>query len=212
MTEKCSHSPLALLLAGRALGANPLHCDCHMQWLSDWVKSGYKEPGIARCAGPGDMADKLLLTTPSKKFTCTGKHTLSYTHGSSGIRAHASRYTLHTSIVCTNSNTGMLDALVVHKTKACTRTDTLSIKYTHTWWGLREETTSCHLQKSGFSQDSDEMLIIELNNNSKIHMLVSMTVAVNSSYCKMLLLLTLAFKFLIISHLLWIRDWNLFLT
>lgn len=59
--------------AGRALGANPLHCDCHMQWLSDWVKSGYKEPGIARCAGPGDMTDKLLLTTPSKKFTCTGK-------------------------------------------------------------------------------------------------------------------------------------------
>ena len=48
-----------------------------MQWLSDWVKSGYKEPGIARCAGPGDMTDKLLLTTPSKKFTCTGKHALS---------------------------------------------------------------------------------------------------------------------------------------
>uniref|UniRef100_A0A8B9LPV4 Slit homolog 1 protein n=1 Tax=Astyanax mexicanus TaxID=7994 RepID=A0A8B9LPV4_ASTMX len=55
-----------------ALGANPLHCDCGMQWLSDWVKSGYKEPGIARCTGPADMADKLLLTTPSKKFTCTG--------------------------------------------------------------------------------------------------------------------------------------------
>lgn len=43
-----------------------------MQWLSDWVKSEYKEPGIARCAGPGEMADKLLLTTPSKKFTCQG--------------------------------------------------------------------------------------------------------------------------------------------
>lgn len=54
-----------------------MHCDCHMQWLSDWVKSGYKEPGIARCAGPADMADKLLLTTPSKKFTCTGKRTYS---------------------------------------------------------------------------------------------------------------------------------------
>uniref|UniRef100_A0A8C6T266 Slit homolog 2 (Drosophila) n=1 Tax=Neogobius melanostomus TaxID=47308 RepID=A0A8C6T266_9GOBI len=59
-------------LSHLALGANPLHCDCHLQWLSDWVKSGYKEPGIARCAGPGDMTDKLLLTTPSKKFTCTG--------------------------------------------------------------------------------------------------------------------------------------------
>ncbi|MGH0167412.1 UNVERIFIED_CONTAM: hypothetical protein FKN15_052811, partial [Acipenser sinensis] len=55
-----------------ALGANPLYCDCNMQWLSDWVKSGYKEPGIARCAGPGEMTDKLLLTTPSKKFTCEG--------------------------------------------------------------------------------------------------------------------------------------------
>lgn len=55
-----------------AIGANPLHCDCNMQWLSDWVKSEYKEPGIARCAGPGEMADKLLLTTPSKKFTCQG--------------------------------------------------------------------------------------------------------------------------------------------
>ncbi|XP_026881111.2 slit homolog 2 protein isoform X3 [Electrophorus electricus] len=59
-------------LSHLALGANPLHCDCGMQWLSDWVKSGYREPGIARCASPGDMTDKLLLTTPSKKFTCTG--------------------------------------------------------------------------------------------------------------------------------------------
>ncbi|KAJ8335077.1 hypothetical protein SKAU_G00407160 [Synaphobranchus kaupii] len=59
-------------LSHLALGANPLYCDCHMHWLSEWVKSGYKEPGIARCAGPGEMTDKLLLTTPSKKFTCQG--------------------------------------------------------------------------------------------------------------------------------------------
>ncbi|RXM30877.1 Slit-like 2 protein [Acipenser ruthenus] len=59
-------------LSHLALGANPLYCDCNMQWLSDWVKSGYKEPGIARCTGPGEMTDKLLLTTPSKKFSCEG--------------------------------------------------------------------------------------------------------------------------------------------
>ncbi|KAJ8399316.1 hypothetical protein AAFF_G00413540 [Aldrovandia affinis] len=59
-------------LSHLALGANPLYCDCNMHWLSEWVKSGYKEPGIARCAGPGEMTDKLLLTTPSKKFTCQG--------------------------------------------------------------------------------------------------------------------------------------------
>uniref|UniRef100_A0A8K9WTR6 Slit homolog 1b (Drosophila) n=1 Tax=Oncorhynchus mykiss TaxID=8022 RepID=A0A8K9WTR6_ONCMY len=55
-----------------AIGANPLYCDCHLRWLSDWVKSGYKEPGIARCAGPMGMEGKLLLTTPETKFECLG--------------------------------------------------------------------------------------------------------------------------------------------
>lgn len=67
------HTMSFSVVFSRAIGANPLYCDCNMQWLSDWVKSEYKEPGIARCAGPGEMADKLLLTTPSKKFTCQGK-------------------------------------------------------------------------------------------------------------------------------------------
>uniref|UniRef100_A0A8C5IZE4 Slit guidance ligand 3 n=1 Tax=Junco hyemalis TaxID=40217 RepID=A0A8C5IZE4_JUNHY len=55
----------------RALGTNPLHCDCHLRWLSEWVKAGYKEPGIARCRGPEAMADRLLLTTPTHHFQCT---------------------------------------------------------------------------------------------------------------------------------------------
>lgn len=37
------------------------------------MKTGYKEPGIARCAGPPDMEGKLLLTTPAKKFECQGE-------------------------------------------------------------------------------------------------------------------------------------------
>uniref|UniRef100_A0A8C9W842 Slit homolog 1 protein n=1 Tax=Scleropages formosus TaxID=113540 RepID=A0A8C9W842_SCLFO len=53
-----------------AIGANPLHCDCRLRWLSDWVKTGYKEPGIARCTGPSGMEGKLLLTTPAQKFEC----------------------------------------------------------------------------------------------------------------------------------------------
>ncbi|KAF6111519.1 slit guidance ligand 1 [Phyllostomus discolor] len=63
-------------LSHLAIGANPLHCDCHLRWLSSWVKTGYKEPGIARCAGPPDMEGKLLLTTPAKKFECQGAPTL----------------------------------------------------------------------------------------------------------------------------------------
>ncbi|TNN75297.1 Slit 1 protein [Liparis tanakae] len=59
-------------LSHLAIGANPLHCDCRLRWLSDWVKTSYKEPGIARCAGPPGMEGKLLLTTPAKKFECIG--------------------------------------------------------------------------------------------------------------------------------------------
>lgn len=59
-------------LSHLAIGANPLYCDCRLMWLSDWVKSGYKEPGIARCAGPKGMEGKLLLTTPADKFQCNG--------------------------------------------------------------------------------------------------------------------------------------------
>ena len=70
MRLKC---PLLSTVRPRAIGANPLHCDCHLRWLSGWVKTGYKEPGIARCAGPPDMEGKLLLTTPAKKFECQGE-------------------------------------------------------------------------------------------------------------------------------------------
>uniref|UniRef100_A0A8C9ZK40 Slit homolog 1b (Drosophila) n=1 Tax=Sander lucioperca TaxID=283035 RepID=A0A8C9ZK40_SANLU len=62
--------PLALAHTHTAIGANPLYCDCRLLWLSDWVKSSYKEPGIARCAGPRGMEGKLLLTTPADKFQC----------------------------------------------------------------------------------------------------------------------------------------------
>jgi hypothetical protein len=28
-----------------ALGGNPLYCDCHLGWLSSWIKTDYVEPG-----------------------------------------------------------------------------------------------------------------------------------------------------------------------
>nr|KAF6482134.1 slit guidance ligand 3 [Molossus molossus] len=64
-----SFSDLAAL-SHLALGTNPLHCDCSLRWLSEWVKAGYKEPGIARCSSPEPMADRLLLTTPTHRFQC----------------------------------------------------------------------------------------------------------------------------------------------
>ncbi|CAH4035997.1 unnamed protein product [Pieris brassicae] len=58
-----------------ALGSNPLYCDCSLRWLADWVKSGgeFVEAGIARCAAPSRMTDKLLLSTHPTAFTCSGE-------------------------------------------------------------------------------------------------------------------------------------------
>ncbi|XP_037915556.1 protein slit isoform X1 [Hermetia illucens] len=53
-----------------ALGSNPLYCDCSLKWFSDWIKLDYVEPGIARCAEPESMKDKLILSTPSSNFVC----------------------------------------------------------------------------------------------------------------------------------------------
>jgi len=58
-----------------ALGGNPLYCDCHLGWLSSWIKTDYVEPGIARCTGPSQMANKLLLTSPIFFFQC---HSMSF--------------------------------------------------------------------------------------------------------------------------------------
>ena len=55
-----------------ALGSNPFYCDCDLRWLSEWVKRDYIEPGIAKCSGPGPQKEKLLLTSPSNQFRCTG--------------------------------------------------------------------------------------------------------------------------------------------
>jgi slit 2 len=56
-----------------ALGSNPLYCDCSLKWLSEWVKLDYVEPGIARCAEPERMKDKLILSTPANQFVCKEK-------------------------------------------------------------------------------------------------------------------------------------------
>ena len=118
----------------RALGANPLYCDCNMQWLSDWVKSGYKEPGIARCAGPGDMTDKLLLTTPSKKFTCQGAHQ-SHTHWYTHYLVNTCWETLSLSVSRTHT---------VHRHTHC-----LSLYHAHT-----QDTDTHTLSLHGFCHKS----------------------------------------------------------
>lgn len=42
-------------------------------------------PGIARCTGPPDMADRLLLTTPLNRFQCKGKKLIPSFRWRSGV-------------------------------------------------------------------------------------------------------------------------------
>ncbi|UYV78700.1 SLIT2 [Cordylochernes scorpioides] len=58
----------------RALGANPLLCDCHLRWLAERIKKDFVEPGIARCAEPHAMRDRLLLSASASSFICTSQY------------------------------------------------------------------------------------------------------------------------------------------
>lgn len=67
-----------MLLVFRALGSNPLLCDCNLKWLSQWMKSQYIEPGIAKCSHPNSLSNHLVLTTPESSFKCQGKRIALY--------------------------------------------------------------------------------------------------------------------------------------
>jgi hypothetical protein len=34
-----------LIFISSALGGNPFYCDCHLGWLSSWIKTDYVESG-----------------------------------------------------------------------------------------------------------------------------------------------------------------------
>ncbi|KAG9510017.1 Protein slit [Fragariocoptes setiger] len=66
-----TYKHLSASLSHLAIGSNPLYCDCHTRWLAEWIQRDYIEAGIAKCADPPHMRDKLLLTTSTNQFDCS---------------------------------------------------------------------------------------------------------------------------------------------
>uniref|UniRef100_A0A0V0J6I3 EGF-like domain-containing protein n=1 Tax=Schistocephalus solidus TaxID=70667 RepID=A0A0V0J6I3_SCHSO len=53
-----------------ALGQNPLHCDCNLQWLQNFFRTRFLDNGVAQCSTPKSMEFKSIFHAHPSNFTC----------------------------------------------------------------------------------------------------------------------------------------------
>ncbi|VDO02449.1 unnamed protein product [Rodentolepis nana] len=56
----------------RALGQNPLNCDCNLRWLQSFFRAKYLDNGVAICSSPRQMKYKSVFHSNSRDFVCSG--------------------------------------------------------------------------------------------------------------------------------------------
>lgn len=83
-TDYCSSLSLPSSLC-RRLHSNNLHCDCHLSWLSDWLRQRRGLAPFTQCMAPANMRGLNIPDVQKKDFTCTGTlnpndNTLYYKH------------------------------------------------------------------------------------------------------------------------------------
>uniref|UniRef100_A0A8C7FLR2 Slit homolog 3 (Drosophila) n=1 Tax=Oncorhynchus kisutch TaxID=8019 RepID=A0A8C7FLR2_ONCKI len=54
------------------LHSNNLHCDCHLSWLSDWLRQRHGLAPFTQCMAPASMRGLNIPDVQKKDFTCTG--------------------------------------------------------------------------------------------------------------------------------------------
>ncbi|KAM9412861.1 LOW QUALITY PROTEIN: slit homolog 3 protein-like [Salvelinus alpinus] len=54
------------------LHSNNLHCDCHLSWLSDWLRQRRALAPFTQCMAPANMRGLNIPDVQKKDFTCTG--------------------------------------------------------------------------------------------------------------------------------------------
>lgn len=72
----------------RRLHSNNLHCDCHLSWLSDWLRARRGLAPFTQCMAPANMRGLNVPDVPKKDFVCNGKVTLTHLQ-SIGSKHHA---------------------------------------------------------------------------------------------------------------------------
>ncbi|MBN3271296.1 SLIT3 protein, partial [Polyodon spathula] len=54
------------------LHSNSLHCDCHLSWLSDWLRQRRGIAQFTQCMAPAHMRGLNVVDVQKKDFICTG--------------------------------------------------------------------------------------------------------------------------------------------
>ncbi len=62
---------LSLSLSSR-LHSNNLHCDCHLSWLSDWLRQRRGLAPFTQCMAPAHMRGLNVPDVQKREFVCTG--------------------------------------------------------------------------------------------------------------------------------------------
>lgn len=55
------------------LHSNNLHCDCHLAWLSDWLRARRGLAPFTQCMSPAHMRGLNVPDVQKKDFVCSGK-------------------------------------------------------------------------------------------------------------------------------------------
>lgn len=65
-----------LCLSLSRLHSNNLHCDCHLSWLSDWLRARRGMAPFTQCMAPAHMRGLNVPEVQKKDFVCNGELTL----------------------------------------------------------------------------------------------------------------------------------------
>lgn len=72
----CVMAFLCLSLSPRRLHSNHLYCDCHLAWLSDWLRQRRTVGQFTLCMAPVHLRGFNVADVQKKEYVCPGEPAL----------------------------------------------------------------------------------------------------------------------------------------